>query len=328
MTFLKEGPDIKDGGESQVSRRTAGRSTSTVVLAAAIGTLAVGATAIVIAKTRKQRASADAPECVSSLNASLRAYLDAGRAGTLDEGTVGKLISDLDAAQAYSYDANSAVGFTTELWEALVNLVVDHTQKLADAYSIELEDLQPEASDTVTDMRRLSSVSNGGSLLMRHRCALGAPKVDERGTARLTGLLPSTRSSAASAVSSAVGSVCRYLPVVATEPWPRRSFTTWRSAPPASSQDACEWRRSWSRGRGLSFAAEQAGIQTWWRNQSRGMCPSVSRTRGWRGESSPDARRVAGSGDSDAAVGAAALANRVRRERSMSVLAARIVWLS
>jgi hypothetical protein len=40
-------------------------------------------------------------------------------------------------------------------------------------------------------------------------------------------------------------------------------------------------------------AALHAGSQTWLRNQSAGMCPSVSRARGVRGLSFPPARRLA-----------------------------------
>jgi hypothetical protein len=47
-----------------------------------------------------------------------------------------------------------------------------------------------------------------------------------------------TRERASSAVSSASGSVCRYLSVVTMLAWPSRSLTTCRSAPPARSHDA------------------------------------------------------------------------------------------
>ena len=50
---------------------------------------------------------------------------------------------------------------------------------------------------------------------------------------------PRIRDSASSAVSSAVGRLCRYRSVVTMLAWPRRSLTTCRSAPPARSQDAC-----------------------------------------------------------------------------------------
>ena len=53
-----------------------------------------------------------------------------------------------------------------------------------------------------------------------------------------------TLARASSAVSSASGSVWRYFSVVRRLPWPRRSLTTWRSAPPESSQDACACLRS------------------------------------------------------------------------------------
>jgi len=54
-----------------------------------------------------------------------------------------------------------------------------------------------------------------------------------------------------------------YLPVVVMEPWPRRWRTVSMSAPPASSQEAWEWRRSWVRGRGSSWAVSQEGYQIW-----------------------------------------------------------------
>ncbi|WP_432934417.1 type I-E CRISPR-associated protein Cas7/Cse4/CasC [Microbispora sp. CA-135349] len=54
-------------------------------------------------------------------------------------------------------------------------------------------------------------------------------------------------------------------------PWPRRSFTTWRSAPPASSQEAWAWRRSCILTLNFRPEAARAGRQIWSRNQRRGM---------------------------------------------------------
>ena len=49
-------------------------------------------------------------------------------------------------------------------------------------------------------------------------------------------------SNAAKAAFPASGSVCRYFSVVVMDPWPRRSLTTCKSAPPASSHEACACR--------------------------------------------------------------------------------------
>lgn len=69
---------------------------------------------------------------------------------------------------------------------------------------------------------------------------------------------------------SAWGRVCRYCSVVVSRAWPMRSLTVWRSAPPASSQDAWAWRRSWTRTWNGSPAVLRAGCQICWRNQARG----------------------------------------------------------
>jgi hypothetical protein len=96
------------------------------------------------------------------------------------------------------------------------------------------------------------------------------------------------------AVVSAVGRVWRYFSVVVMDWWPSRSRTTCRPAPPASSQEAWEWRRSCMRGRGCRSAESQVGYQIWVRQWLRGRCPSVSGPRRVpRGWSRPDSRRWA-----------------------------------
>jgi hypothetical protein len=108
-----------------------------------------------VVKKRRLASQRDAPEGVVSLNASLRAYLDAARVGGLDEAVISKVISDLDAVRAYANGASDAVGFSAELWETLVSLVVDHTQRLAAAYSVEIDEpLTTPDDNTVVEMRR------------------------------------------------------------------------------------------------------------------------------------------------------------------------------
>ncbi len=69
-------------------------------------------------------------------------------------------------------------------------------------------------------------------------------------------------------------------------PVPESFLPVWRSAPPARSQEAWAWRRSWVRTRMPIPAVSSAGFQMCSRNHDLGMCPSVVRVR----------LRVAGSG--------------------------------
>ena len=80
------------------------------------------------------------------------AYLRAARDGTLDEFTISRLITDLDAAEAFSTNGQVAVA------SELVALVMDYTHKLAEANSVDVSELQdglPAADGaTVIDLRR------------------------------------------------------------------------------------------------------------------------------------------------------------------------------
>ena len=71
--------------------------------------------------------------------------------------------------------------------------------------------------------------------------------VDERPSPRHGADRCRTDSNAARALSSASGRVWRYFWVVMICAWPMRSMTDFRSAPPARSQEAWAWRRSWTR---------------------------------------------------------------------------------
>lgn len=93
---------------------------------------------------------------VKNLNASLVAYLEAARDGNLDEGTISRLITDLDATEEYSNHGQAAVA------SALVDLVIDYTSKLAEANSVDLDELQDEGQAAekgiVVDLRRYLEV--------------------------------------------------------------------------------------------------------------------------------------------------------------------------
>lgn len=144
VTLLKDAPGIEKGQEALGRAASVLRSRVTVV-SAAVGALAAAGTYVVV-KKRNRAGRPEVHECVAKLNASLRTYLDAGRAGRLDAAVIDQLISDLNTVRTFSEDGTITIDFSTDLWEALVGLVVDHTGRLADAYSVDLPQLQGPAS--------------------------------------------------------------------------------------------------------------------------------------------------------------------------------------
>jgi hypothetical protein len=133
-----------------------------IITVAALSVVALGATALIAARRQKQTDKPEVPECVENYNASLRAYLEAVREGSLDADIISQLIFDLDAVKAYSVNGSIAIYFSTKQSGTLVNLVVDYTRKLAEANSVELNELQGQAptsgSDVVVDLRRYLEV--------------------------------------------------------------------------------------------------------------------------------------------------------------------------
>ncbi|MFF0201818.1 hypothetical protein [Streptomyces sp. NPDC005017] len=126
-----------------------------------IPTAIVGTVAAVIfaAKKRKQTAKPEVPECVRSCNASLAAYVEAVHERRLELDIIDRLIADLDAVKAYSdEDGRITLEFSTKHAEMLVNIVVDYTRKLAEANSVDLNELQGVApapeNEAVVDLRR------------------------------------------------------------------------------------------------------------------------------------------------------------------------------
>ncbi|MGW1730043.1 hypothetical protein [Streptomyces sp. NPDC001999] len=124
-----------------------------------VGTVAAGVAVIVAAKKRKQTGKAEVPECVQSYNASLAAYVEAVHEGRLELDIIDRLIADLDAVKAYSdEDGSITLDFSTKHAEMLVNIVVDYTGHLAEANSVDLNELQGVApasdDDAVVDLRR------------------------------------------------------------------------------------------------------------------------------------------------------------------------------
>jgi hypothetical protein len=159
VTHLREVPGPANSEETVGRVEVSLKRPWVIITATALSAVAaVGITAIIAARKREQTGKPEMPECVENYNVSLRAYLEAVREGSLDEGIIGQLISDLDAVKAYSDNGSITVDFSTEQSETLISLVVDYTMKLAEANSFELNELQGQApdseNDAVVDLRR------------------------------------------------------------------------------------------------------------------------------------------------------------------------------
>ncbi|MFJ4874045.1 hypothetical protein ACIP93_02315 [Streptomyces sp. NPDC088745] len=126
---------------------------------AVVGTLVAGAAVIAVAKKRRQNRKPQVLEYAQSYNDSLVTYVEAVHEGRLELKIIDLLIADLDAAKTYSNEGDSITfDFSTNQAEMLVNIVVDYTRQLAEANSVDLDELQGVApaseNDAVVDLRR------------------------------------------------------------------------------------------------------------------------------------------------------------------------------
>jgi hypothetical protein len=118
-----------------------------------------------VAKRRKQLAPLDAnqtpvkivdesvadPTCLTDFRASLEAYVEAGRSGSLSAEIIGQLVADLDAVQDYA-DGGNAIVFTLEEMLPFFELVTAHTPVLAAAYGVEVDEVDDD--DVVVTLRK------------------------------------------------------------------------------------------------------------------------------------------------------------------------------
>lgn len=90
----------------------------------------------------------DLPACLTEFEASLHAYIDAGRAGALDADVVERLIADLDAVKAFAEEGNE-VRISLDDLVPLFDMVIAHTSRLAEAYDVPFE--TPDADSDSED---------------------------------------------------------------------------------------------------------------------------------------------------------------------------------
>ncbi|MDH6681022.1 hypothetical protein M2284_005265 [Rhodococcus sp. LBL1] len=152
VKHLDEVP-LPQNGLANAQRAAAAILRDKRVVTVIVVTTVVGSAATVLAVRERRQAK----RCVAALNASLIAYLEAARDARLEEATIDRLLADLDAAEAHSKHGNVAVATT------LVELVMEYTGKLAEANSVELDDLDtPSAGEaTVVDLRRHLEAQRG-----------------------------------------------------------------------------------------------------------------------------------------------------------------------
>jgi hypothetical protein len=147
-------------GEGAISASLVKSLKDPKVVAVGLGVVAVvaaaGGAAGWIASRRKGDAGAPAPVCVEAFNTSLSAYLTAVSNGSVDADVINSLIAALDALKEDAEDGKIAVEISIEQWDALVEVVADYTNELAEANSVELESLdKSEPTDSrVIDLRR------------------------------------------------------------------------------------------------------------------------------------------------------------------------------
>lgn len=124
------------------------------------GIVLVGAAyAASYAKKRVAASAIAMPECLTKFEASLRAYVDAGRAGALTAAIVDELIVDLDSVKAFREEGNEVL-ISLDNLVPLFDLVIAHTPKLASAHGIDLNDLGasgPEKDGIVLLRRHLKA---------------------------------------------------------------------------------------------------------------------------------------------------------------------------
>lgn len=108
-----------------------------------------GTTAYLVRRRAKAKHSAveAQPACVIDFEASLRTYVEAGQTGALTTDIVDQLIAGLDALKAFSEGGNDVKISLDEL-VPLFDLVIAHTPRLAEAFHVDLTDLDGESADS------------------------------------------------------------------------------------------------------------------------------------------------------------------------------------
>lgn len=127
-----------------------------IVGAVIVGTVIAGGVLYFATRKRKESDIPELPDWIRDYNAAWAAYLDAIQNGALDTDTIDRLIAALDALKEHENDGTVGLYFSTEQADQLVSLVVRYTTELAEANSVELDEIQGPDSEpaSVVHIRR------------------------------------------------------------------------------------------------------------------------------------------------------------------------------
>lgn len=155
VKLLDDASPIDDAEEA--AQRSVAKVLTNPKIVIGLGVAAVAAGGAAYLASRKTKAAQpELPTCVENYKASLDAYLEAARRGTLDADILDRLIADLDAVKAESDRGNITIEFSPEQSETLVGIVADHTRKLVEANQFELSELPEPANSegaTIIELR-------------------------------------------------------------------------------------------------------------------------------------------------------------------------------
>jgi len=137
--------DAKEAAKAGIAKVV--RDRRGIVIGLGVVTVAATAGGAAYLATRKTKAAQhELPMCIENYSASLVAYLDAARLGTLDAEIIDRLIADLDVVKAESDSGTITIEFSPVQSETLVQIVAGHTRKLAQANQLELSNLPEPAT--------------------------------------------------------------------------------------------------------------------------------------------------------------------------------------
>lgn len=162
-SFLKEVdlPAPEAASKDLIARLTSASKGHGALVITGAGVVLVGGAFAATSYVKKKRAAVravateDVPECVINFKASLRAYVDAGRAGALDATHIDRFIVDLDAVKAFIKEGNEVL-ISLDSLVPLFDLVIAHTPKLAAACGVDLPEVDESNSegDVLMPLRR------------------------------------------------------------------------------------------------------------------------------------------------------------------------------
>lgn len=151
VLHLKEVGLQDDEASMAIAQKAAALAKQNKVVLIGIGVAAaataVGGAIVHVVKSRKEKKLESITEVESSFNASMQTYLDSVRSGNLNEESLEEIIAQVDAIKDEMDGGSITVDFTDGQIDALVAILKDYTERLAQANNVALADLPPVSND-------------------------------------------------------------------------------------------------------------------------------------------------------------------------------------